>query len=115
MGRDGNVSARTGAASGTRTAAQSKRRLADLKQVIKRSPQSEASLLFRMSSVKTLCCRTLDPRASDQLSQAGRRDRHLRYADAQWRQRVLNRGYNRGSGRDDADFADAFYAQRIMR
>src|ERR1700751_2955271 len=34
MGRDGNVSARTGAPSGTRTAAQTKRRIANLKQVI---------------------------------------------------------------------------------
>src|ERR1700746_307715 len=117
MGRDGNVSARTGAPSGTRTAAQTKRRIANLKQVIRRSPQSEASVLCRTASVKTLYRRTLgpDPCASNQLSKPGRRDRHLRYADAEWRQRVLDRRYDRGGGRNDADFADAFYPQRIMR
>jgi hypothetical protein len=34
IGRDGNVSARTGAASGTSTTAESSRRIAELKQVI---------------------------------------------------------------------------------
>src|SRR3974377_16827 len=74
------------------------------------SPQSEAGCLCQTASVKTLCCRTLSGfRALDQFDKLGRHDRHLRYAHAEWRQRVLNRGYDRGSGRNDADFADAFY------
>src|ERR1700720_4045435 len=102
MGRDGNISARTDPASGTSTAAQSKRHIADFKQVIRRSPQSEASVLCRANGVKSLWRRTLepDPRTGDQFSKPGRRDRHLRYADIEWRQRVLDRGYDRGGRRN---------------
>src|SRR6516165_9343111 len=118
MGRDGNVSARTGAASGASIAAQSKRRIADLKQVIGVSSiGSECAPPSEWRQKVGSCCRTLglDPCASDQFGKLGRRDRHLRYADIEWRQRVLNRGYDRGGGRNDADFANAFYAERIVR
>src|SRR6516162_4301592 len=118
MGRDGNVSARTGAASGTSIAAQSKRRTADLKQVIGVSSiGSQCAVPSEWRQKAGSCCRTFGPapRASDQFGKLGRRDRHLRYADTEWRQCVLNCGYDRGGGRNDADFANAFYAERIVR
>src|SRR5512135_2812231 len=81
------------------------------------SPQSKGSLLSQAEAVKSLCCRTLglSPCTGDQFSKLGGRDRHLREADIKRRQGVLNRGYDRGGGGNDADFADALDAERIVR
>src|SRR5690349_6129019 len=115
MGRDGNASARAVVANGSTMAPPSSSRRVDKSLSITFSSSGE-SLLSPTKRVKSLCCRTLYCfRFADQSKKTCWRDRHLRNADVQGRERIFNSRYDRGGSWDDANFADAFDAQRIMR
>src|SRR5215472_6411305 len=79
------------------------------------SPQAGASLLSRTERVKSLSCRTCRPALAEQFDELGGRDRHLRDAHIEGRKRILHGRYNGRSGGNNADFADAFDAERIVR
>src|SRR5208282_1380007 len=114
IGRDGKVSARAGAAAATASTDQSRMRAVAIKRFI-RSSFSGAALPLLCSGAISASKRLSFRISSDQLEELGRGDRHLRDAHIEWRERIFDcRDHRRGGG-DDADFADALDAERIVR